>query len=40
LRAFSRGEVKIRAGAIFDRFDKPISGYDLTDEVDRAVEMR
>jgi folate-dependent phosphoribosylglycinamide formyltransferase PurN len=40
LRAFSQGEVKIRAGAIFDRFDKPISGYDLTDEVDRAVEMR
>jgi folate-dependent phosphoribosylglycinamide formyltransferase PurN len=40
LRALSRGEVKIKAGAIFDRFGKPISGYDLTDEVDRASESR
>jgi folate-dependent phosphoribosylglycinamide formyltransferase PurN len=40
LRAFSHGEVKIKAGAIFDRFGKPISGYDLTDEIDRAVESR
>jgi folate-dependent phosphoribosylglycinamide formyltransferase PurN len=40
LRAFSRGEVKIKAGAIFDRFGKQISGYDLTDEVDRAAESR
>ena len=40
LRAFSRSEVKIEAGAIFDRYGKPISGYDLTDEVDRAAELR
>ena len=40
LSAFSRGEVKIEAGKIFDRSGKPISGYDLTDEVDRAVESR
>jgi folate-dependent phosphoribosylglycinamide formyltransferase PurN len=40
LRAFSRGEVKIEAGAIFDRYGKPISGYDLTDEIARAVELR
>jgi phosphoribosylglycinamide formyltransferase-1 len=40
LRAFSKGEVKIKAGAVFDRFGKPISGYDLTDEVDRAVESK
>jgi folate-dependent phosphoribosylglycinamide formyltransferase PurN len=40
LRAFSRGEVRIEAAAIFDRYGKPISGYDLTDEVDRAVELR
>jgi phosphoribosylglycinamide formyltransferase-1 len=40
LRAFSRGEIKIKAGAIFDRFGKPMSGYDLTDEVDKAVESR
>jgi folate-dependent phosphoribosylglycinamide formyltransferase PurN len=40
LRAFSRGEVKIKAGTIFDRYGKPILGYDLTDEVDKAVELR
>jgi len=40
LRAFSRGEVKIEAGVIFDRYGKPIPGYDLTDEVDRAAELR
>ncbi len=40
LIAFSRSEVKIEAGAIFDRYGKPISGYDLTDEVDRAAELR
>jgi folate-dependent phosphoribosylglycinamide formyltransferase PurN len=40
LKAFSRGEIQIKAGTVFDRFEKPISGYDLTDEVDRAVESR
>jgi folate-dependent phosphoribosylglycinamide formyltransferase PurN len=40
LRAFSRGGVKIKAGAVFDRLGKPISGYDLTDEVDSVVESR
>jgi folate-dependent phosphoribosylglycinamide formyltransferase PurN len=40
LRTFSRGEVKIKAGVIVDRFGKPISGYNLTDEVDRAVKAR
>jgi phosphoribosylglycinamide formyltransferase-1 len=40
LRAFSQGEVKIKAGAISDSFGKPISGYDLTDEVNRAVKSR
>jgi phosphoribosylglycinamide formyltransferase-1 len=40
LSAFNRGEVKIKAGTIFDRSGKPISGYDLTDEVDRALESR
>ena len=38
LSAFSRGEVKIEAGKIFDRSGKQISGYDLTDEVNGAVE--
>ena len=40
LRAFGRGEVKIEAGTILDCFGKPILGYDLTDEVNRAVELR
>ena len=40
LSAFSRGEVKIEAGKVFDRSGKPMSGYDLTDEVDRAVESK
>jgi phosphoribosylglycinamide formyltransferase-1 len=40
LKAFSRSEIQIEAGTIFDSFGKPISGYDLTDEVDRAVESR
>jgi len=40
LRAFGRGEVKIEAGKVFDRRGKPISGYDLSREVDKAVESR
>jgi folate-dependent phosphoribosylglycinamide formyltransferase PurN len=40
LSVFSRGEVKIEAGKIFDRSGKQIPGYDLTDEVDRALESR
>jgi phosphoribosylglycinamide formyltransferase-1 len=40
LSAFSRGEIKIEAGTIFDRYGKLTSGYDLTDEVDRTVEPR
>jgi phosphoribosylglycinamide formyltransferase-1 len=38
LDTFSRGEVKREAGTMLDRSGKPISGYDLTDEVNRAVE--
>jgi phosphoribosylglycinamide formyltransferase-1 len=40
LRAFGRGEVKIEAGRVFDRQGKPISGYDLSREVNKAVELR
>ena len=40
LRAFGRGEVRIEAGKVLDRRGKPISGYDLSHEVDKAVESR
>jgi len=37
LRAFGRGEVKIEAGRIFDRYEKPIQGYNLSTEVNKAM---
>ena len=40
LRAFGRGEVKIEDGRVLDRRGKPISGYDVSHEVDKAVESR
>jgi phosphoribosylglycinamide formyltransferase-1 len=40
LRAFSRGEIRIEAGKIFDRYGKPVTGYDLTEEVDKAIELK
>jgi folate-dependent phosphoribosylglycinamide formyltransferase PurN len=40
LRAFSQGEVRIEAGRIFDRYGKPTSGYDLSDEVNRTVKVK
>ncbi len=40
LKAFSRGKVKIEAGRICDHQGKPISGYNLTDEIDKAVGLR
>ena len=40
LRAFGRGEIKIKDGRLFDCHGMPISGYDLSREVDKAVESR
>ena len=40
LRAFGQGEVRIESGRIFDRQGKPILGYDLSREVDKAAESR
>lgn len=37
LKAFGQGEVKIESGRVFDRQGQPISGYDLTDEVNKAA---
>jgi folate-dependent phosphoribosylglycinamide formyltransferase PurN len=39
LKAFGDGEVKIETGRLIARDGKPISGFDLTDEVNKAVEM-
>jgi phosphoribosylglycinamide formyltransferase-1 len=39
LKTFSKGEVKIVDGKLIDRDGKPISGYNLSDEVDKAVEL-
>jgi phosphoribosylglycinamide formyltransferase-1 len=39
LRAFGNGEVKIKAGRLFDRKGRPISGYNLTHEVNKALEL-
>jgi folate-dependent phosphoribosylglycinamide formyltransferase PurN len=37
IKAFGQGEVKIEAGKLIDRKGKPISGYNLTDEVNRGI---
>jgi phosphoribosylglycinamide formyltransferase 1 len=39
LKAFCQGEVKIETGKLFDRHGKPISGYDLSDEVNSATGL-
>jgi phosphoribosylglycinamide formyltransferase-1 len=39
LKAFSRGEVKIEAGRLLDRKGRPIAGYNLSHEVNRAIEL-
>ena len=39
LKAFSQGEVTIETGKPFDRKGSPISGYDLSDEVNRATGL-
>jgi len=39
LKAFGQGEIKIEAGRVFDRYMKPIPGYNLTAEVNKAVVL-
>ncbi|MBM3119198.1 MAG: phosphoglycerate transporter [Chloroflexi bacterium] len=39
LRTFSQGEVKIEADRIFNCRGKPISGYDLSGEVNRIAKL-
>src|SRR4030066_1050314 len=37
LKAFGQGEVKIESGRVFSCQGKPISGYDLSDEENKAA---
>jgi len=37
LKAFGQGDVKIESGRVFDLHGRPISGYDLSDEVNKAA---
>jgi len=39
LKALSTGEIKIGAGKLFDRAGKPISGYNLSNEVNRVIKV-
>ena len=38
LKAFGQGKIKIEAGEVIDNQGKPISGYDLTEDVDRMIK--
>ena len=38
LKAFSQGKVKIMAGKVVDAEGRPIKGYNMTDEINKAVE--
>jgi len=40
LRAFSKSEIKIEAGKIFDSQRKPIAGYDLSNKIKEMVGMK
>ncbi|UCH50950.1 MAG: phosphoglycerate transporter [Chloroflexota bacterium] len=37
LKAFGQGEVKIKSGRVFDCQGRPIAGYNLSDEVNKAA---
>ncbi|MBA7484923.1 hypothetical protein ES707_20454 [subsurface metagenome] len=39
MKAFSQGRVKIIDGRVTDSAGKPIKGYNLTEEIDRLVEI-
>jgi phosphoribosylglycinamide formyltransferase-1 len=39
LKAFSKGEVKIESGKLIDRKGRPIPGYNLSDEVNKDIEL-
>ena len=37
IKAFSEGRVKITGGKVVDADNRPITGYNLTDEIDRSI---
>ena len=37
LAAFTQGKVKIKDGKVFDSHDKPMSGYNLSDDVNKVI---
>ncbi len=39
LEAFGKGEIKIEAGRLLDRKGNPISGYNLSNEVNGAIKL-
>jgi phosphoribosylglycinamide formyltransferase 1 len=39
LQAFGKGEIRIQDGTLLDRAGRPISGYNLSREVDRAIKL-
>ena len=39
IKAFSQGKVKVVAGRIVDADGKPIKGYNLTEEINKAVKI-
>jgi phosphoribosylglycinamide formyltransferase-1 len=39
LKTFSKGEVRIEDGRLLNREGKPISGYNLSDEVNKAIGL-
>jgi len=40
LKALGEGKVKIRNGSVFSEEDRPIPGYDLTEEVEKLVKQK
>lgn len=39
LKAFGKREIRIEAGRLIDRDGKPISGFNLSDEVNKAIKL-
>ncbi len=39
LKAFGNGEIKIEHSKLFDSNGKPISGYNLSQEVNKAIKL-
>ena len=40
LRAFSQGDIRIETGMALDPQGRPVPGYDLSNEVDRAIGLK